>query len=148
MSDLSQGKRNFLALDATVLAAKERHEHIKLDVQLNRIRFLFPSGMNTLPLIEECRALKALDDFDLMFDMTMQLIAEKPVHIYLMDYNDKEHLVAKFMVTDRYMDLRGVPFINKYPVVVTWLVDFVSGMLTKKFPRLSEEEMSSMTIEE
>ena len=39
MSDLNQGKRNFLALDATVLAAKERHEHIKLDVQLNRIRF-------------------------------------------------------------------------------------------------------------
>jgi hypothetical protein len=83
-----------------------------------------------------------------MFDITMQLMVEKPVHIYLMDYNDKEHLVAKFMVTDRYMDLRGVPFINKYPVVVTWLVDFVAGMLAKKFPRLSEEELSSMTIEE
>jgi len=150
MSDANKNQKNraFLALDANVLANRERHNTIKLDVQLNRIRFVFPEGLQTIPLIEECRALNALEDFDLMFDITMQLLTEKGVYIYLMDYEDKEHLVAKFVVTDRYMDLRGVPFINQYPVVVTWLVDFIAGLLAKKYPRLSSEELSSMIIEE
>ena len=146
--DKKEEKRSFLSLDADVLASKERHESIKLDLQLNRIRFVFSEGLNSLSLVEECRALKSLDDFDLMFDMTMQMLSEKSVRIYLLDYDDKECLVAKFIVTNRHMDLRGVPFIDQYPIVVVWLVEFVAGMLTKKYPRLSREEVSSMIIED
>jgi hypothetical protein len=33
------------------------------------------------------------------------------------------------------MDLRGVPFIYEFPVVVNWLVEFIAGYLGKKYPR-------------
>jgi len=131
----------FLALDASIMDAKEHHEAIKLDVELNRISFEFPGGLSTIPLIEECRALNSLDDFDLMYDITMQLLTGKPVRIFLKDYKGDKHLVAEFIVTDRNMDLRGVEFLNSFPVIVNWLAQFVADMLSKKYPRPSEGEL-------
>lgn len=131
----------FLAVDASILDNKEYHDAIRQDVEYNRISFEFPNGLSVIPLIEECRALNALDDFDLMYDITMQLLAEKPVHILLKDYEGNKKLVESFMVTDRYQDLRGVAMINQYPVIVNWLVKFVSEMLRKKYPRPSVDEL-------
>ena len=130
---------NNIFLDASILKGKEIEEKIKLDVQQNRIRFEFPNGFSDIRLIEECRAINALDvsvpeNFDLMYDITMQMLNGKVVFIYFMEGNKKSE-VARFVVTSRYMDLRGVPFINEYPIVVNWLVEFISGYLGKKYPR-------------
>lgn len=130
---------NNIFLDASILKGKEIEEKIKLDVQQNKIRFEFPNGFSDIRLIEECRAINALDvsvpeNFDLMYDITMQMLNGKVVFIYFMEGNKKSE-VARFVVTSRYMDLRGVPFINEYPIVVNWLVEFISGYLGKKYPR-------------
>ena len=126
-------------LDASVLKAKQEEEVERIDVQQHKIRFEFPQGFSDIRLIEECRALNALDvsipdNFDFMYDITMQMLNGKVVFIYFID-NGKKAEVARFVVTSRYMDLRGVPFINAYPIAVNWLVDFIAGYLGKKYPR-------------
>ena len=126
-------------LDASILKNQFAEDNEKVDVQQNKIRFEFPQGFAELRLIEEVRALNALDitdpdNFDLMYDITMQMLNGKPVFIYFTE-DDVKKEVARFVVTSRYMDLRGVPFIYNYPVVVNWLVEFITRYLAKKFPR-------------
>lgn len=130
---------NNIFLDASILKGQQEDVQNKIDVQLSKISFEFPQGFTELRLIEECRALNALDvsdpdNFDLIYDMTMQMLTGKPVFIYFNEAGKKIE-VARFVVTNRYMDLRGVPFICAYPIVVNWLVEFISGYLGKKFPR-------------
>lgn len=140
-------------LDASLLQEKELNEVVKYNIQQNNIRFEFPDGFAQIRLIEECRALNALDitnpdNFDLMFDITMQMLIGKLVYIYFVDNREKEHEIGKFVVTDRYMDLRGVGIIDEYPVLVNWLVEFVAGYLSKKYPRSFEECQERMSERE
>ena len=133
-----------LTLDASILDDIENVNAVRDDVQYNRISFEFPKGFSALPLLEECRALNGLDDFDLMYDITMQMLTEKPVLVYLKDYLGEKHLVAKFVVTDKNMNLRGVPLIDSFPIVVNWLAEFVAGYLRKKYPRPSKDDLRPM----
>lgn len=126
-------------LDASMLQNQNLEESKKLDIQQNKIRFEFPNGFSELRLIEECRALNALDvtnpdNFDLMYDITMQMLDGKVVFIYFVDKGVKNE-IARFVVTSRYMNLRGVEIIDAYPVIVNWLVEFIAGYLGKKYPR-------------
>ena len=138
-------------LDASVLAHNEETAIIREDIKQNNIRFEFPNGFNTIPVIEECRALNALDlsdpdNFDLMYDITVQLLVGKAVFIYLLDKNDVKHEIAKFVITDRYMNLRGIDIIDEYPVIVNWLVEFMAAHLAKKFPRSLKEVQEAMGV--
>lgn len=121
-------------LDASVMDYQEEHKIIREDIKQNRVRFGFPAGVNKLDLLEECRALTMTDDFDMMFDITMQMLVNKDVEIFIRNEAGAEVMVASFHVTDRYQDLRGVDFIDEYPVVVTWLVSFMGASLLKKYP--------------
>jgi len=141
-------KKPFLALDARIMDNKEYQETIRLDVEYNRILFEFPEGFSSIPLIEECRALNDLDNFDLMYDVTMQMLVAKPVVIILRDYKGGKQVLDKFLVTERYMDLRGVRSINNYPILVNWLVKFVAEHLRKKYPKPLEEELRTTTSED
>lgn len=128
-----------IKLDSYMLSDRELDSTLRADMQYNRIQFEFPDGFTTIPLIEECRALNALDvsipdNFDLMYDITMQMLTGKLVKINYID-SLTEITVSEFLVTDRYMNLRGVDLIDEYPVVVNWLVEFIAGYLGKKFPR-------------
>ena len=139
-------------LDASVLKAKQEDEVAKIDVQQHKIKFEFPNGFSEIRLIEECRAINALDvsipeNFDLMYDITMQMLNGKPVFIYFMDGSKKAE-VARFVVTSRYMDLRGVPFINAYPITVNWLVEFIAGDLGKKYPRSLKDIQAQVSEKE
>ena len=143
---------NGVFLDASVLKGKQADDLAKIDVQQNKIRFEFPNGFSDIRLIEECRALNALDitvpdNFDLMYDITMQMLNGKVVFIYFMDGSKKVE-VARFVVTSRYMDLRGVPFINAYPVTVNWLVEFIAGYLGKKYPRSLKDIQAQVSEKE
>lgn len=139
-------------LDASVLKNKQTEEVQRLDVQQHKIRFEFPQGFSDIRLIEECRALNALDvsipeNFDLMYDITMQMLNGKVVFIYFVEGTNKTE-VARFVVTSRYMDLRGVPFINAFPVTVNWLVEFVAGYLGKKYPRSLKDIQAQVSEKE
>lgn len=140
-------------LDASVLKNKAVEEAVKFDVQQNRIRFEFPNGYNQLKLIEECRALNALDttipdNFDLMYDITVQLLVGKPVFVYFIDDRDVKHEIGRFVITDRYMNMRTLDVVDEYPILVNWLVDFVAGMLGKKYPRSLESIQAKMSERE
>jgi len=142
-----------LFLDASVLKDRGAEMMQELDVKRHRIRFLFPDGLQRLRLIEECRALNASDvrdpdNFDLMYDIMMQMLAGKPVHVLYTDAKGAEHLVANFLVTDRYMNLRHVPFVDAYPVVVNWMVEYIAAMLAKKFPRSLKDIQAAVSASE
>ena len=117
-------------LDASILRNKQVEEAIRYNVQQNNIRFEFPQGFEQLRLIEECRALNALDvsdpdNFDLMYDITMQMLTGKVVFVYFVD----DDLV-------------------KYPVLMNWLVEFIAGMLGKKYPRSLKNIQATMSERE
>jgi hypothetical protein len=140
-------------LDASLLDNKEVSNIIKQYIKQNNLIFEFPEGLTELRLIEECRALNALDlsnpdNFDLMYDITMQMLAEKPVGIFYKDEKGNKVEVCKFVVTNRYMDLRGILFINEYPIVVNWLVEFIAGFLSKKLPLSLKDIQTTMREKE
>jgi hypothetical protein len=127
-------------LDASIFDNKENEVIEKLNVKENLIKFEFPNGFAEIPLIEECRAMNALDvknpdNFDLMYDITMQMLTGMPVFIYLDDGEHPKAEIARFIITGRYMNLRGIAVIDAYPVIVNWLVEMIAEYLSKKFPR-------------
>lgn len=139
-------------LDASVLKGREIEEKQKLDIQENKIEFSFPEGFTQLRLIEECRALNALDmtnpdNFDLMYDITMQMLVGKIVVISFRENGVRKEL-SRFVVTDRYMNMRGVDIIDEYPVLVNWLVEFIAGYLGKKYPRSFGNYQATMSERE
>ena len=145
---------NSIFLDSSVLKNTKHEELVKLDVQQNRIRFEFPQGFSELRLIEECRALNALDisdpdNFDLMYDITMQMLNGKVVFIYYIDEaTNNKFEMARFVVTSRYMNLRGVNAIDEYPILINWLVEFIAGYLGKKYPRSLKDIQAALSERE
>ena len=140
---------NGVFLDASVLKGKELEERLKVSVQQEKIRFEFPQGFTQLRLIEECRALNALDvtnpdNFDLMYDITMQILVGKIVAIDFIEGNQKEE-IERLGVTDLYMNMRGIDIIDEYPVLVNWLVEFIASYLGKKYPRSLKNFQATMS---
>jgi len=122
-------------LDASVIEHAETHRIIREDIKMNRIVFKFPQGLNRVSLFEECRALTQLEDFDTMYDLTMQLLVNKDLEIYMRDDDGAQDLLCQIHIVDRYQDLRsGYEFIDEFPVVITWLTEFIGAYLTKKYP--------------
>jgi hypothetical protein len=126
--------RAFLALDASVFDHAEEHKLVRDDVRQNRIGFVFPDGLNQIDLIEECRALTMLDDFDTMYDLTMQMLVGKPVVINLRNDDGSKTEICNFQVVDRYQNLRSIEAIDSYPCLVTWLTEFIGEHISKKYP--------------
>lgn len=137
-------------LDASILKEQKEEEIVKYDIQQSKIKFEFPNGFTQLRLIEECRALNALDladpdNFDLMYDITMQMLEGKVVFIYFMDENKGKTEIARFVVTGRYMDLRSVEAIDAYPILVNWMVEFIASYLGKKYPRSLKDIQATLS---
>jgi hypothetical protein len=126
--------RGFLALDASVLDHAEDHKALREDIKRNWIEYIFPDGFNQVDLLEECRALTMLDDFDTLYDLTMQMLVGKPVTIAIKHRDGSKTELCSFQVVDRYQNLRGVEAINDYPCLVTWLTEFIGAYIAEKIP--------------
>lgn len=140
-------------LNASSVADVDRDFLKRKQIQRNNIEFVFPDGFTQLRLIEECRALNALDvevpeNFDLMYDITMQMLTGKSVIVNFVEKDLSRVEIGKFHVTDRYMNLRGAELIDEYPILVNWLVEFIAGYLGKKYPRSSKEVQAKMSERE
>jgi hypothetical protein len=131
-------RKGVTAIDASILDLRETHEILKEDVKQNRIEYRFPDGLNQIDLMEECRALVSLDDLDVMYDITMQLLEGKPVTILIKNMDGSKTELCSFQVTDRTMNLRGVDALNDYPYLVIWLTEFIGAYLSKKYPTPGE----------
>lgn len=140
-------------LNASSVADVDKDFLKRKQIQRNNIEFVFPDGFTQLRLIEECRALNALDvevpeNFDLMYDITMQMLTGKSVIVNFVEKDLSRVEIGKFHVTDRYMNLRGAELIDEYPILVNWLVEFIAGYLGKKYPRSSKEAQAKMSERE
>lgn len=144
---------NTVFLNASSVADVDKDFLKRKQIQRNNIEFVFPDGFTQLRLIEECRALNALDievpeNFDLMYDITMQMLTGKSVIVNFVEKDLSRVEIGKFHVTDRYMNLRGAELIDEYPILVNWLVEFIAGYLGKKYPRSSKEAQAKMSERE
>jgi hypothetical protein len=138
--------RSFL-LDASVLDHQETHQIVREDVKLNRVEYRFPEGLNRIDLLEECRALNKLDDFDTMYDLTMQMLEGKPVTINIKNLDGSKTELCSFQVVDRYQDLRGVDAVNEYPFLVVWLTEFIGAHISKKYPLPGKQQPQAQEAE-
>jgi hypothetical protein len=123
---------NFI-LDASILDDVEEHKLAAEDIKQHRIKYVFPEGLNQVELFEECRALTLLDDFDAMYDFTMRSLVGKSV-VILLEYGGVWRELCCFQVVDIMQDLRGVQEINDWPILVTWLTEFIGAYLARKYP--------------
>jgi hypothetical protein len=139
--------RSFLVLDSEVMELSETHKILREDVKMNRVRYEFPSGFNKLDLFEECRALTLLEDFQTMYDITMQMLVNKDLVIKIKDNDGSFITLCEAHITDKFQDLRGYDAIDKYPVLVTWLTEFIAEELLKKYPLPGSEAPQSKAAE-
>jgi hypothetical protein len=125
--------RGFI-LDTSVLNDLEEQEATRDYVRQNQIEYEFPDGFNRLDLLEECRALTTLDDFDVMYDLTMRMLTGKGVIVRIKNRNGTKTELCSFQIVDKSQDLRAITAIDEYPCIITWLTEIIVGTLLKKFP--------------
>jgi hypothetical protein len=125
--------RSFL-LDASVLDNLETHKLVREDIKQNRIEFIFPAGLNKPDILDTCRALCDLDNFDTMYDLTMQMLEGKSLIICMKNRDGSRTELDAVQIVDKMQDLRGVDIIADYPVLVNWLTEFMAAYLLKKYP--------------
>ena len=126
--------RSFI-LDSSVLQNQEEYEAIKDEIKQHRVIFEFPDGINDIDLLDRCRMLCATEDFDMCYETVLAMLEGKPVKVSLKNYDNKStSLFAEFQVVNKDMDLKSIPTLNDYPIIVNWLVEFMVGLEVKKFP--------------
>jgi hypothetical protein len=122
-------------IDSSILEGVEEFETIKEEIKQNRVIFEFPEGLNDIDLIDRCRMLFSTDNFDLCYETVVAMLEGKPVRVFLKNYDNKTTMLfAEFQVTHKEMDLKGIPVLNEYPIIVNWLVEFIVGLELKKCP--------------
>jgi hypothetical protein len=126
--------RSFI-VDSSVLQHQEEYDGIKEEIKENRVIFEFPDGINDIDLLDRCRMLCSTDNFDLCYETVISMLEGKPVKVLLRNYDNKTTtLFAEFQVVNKDMDLKAVPALNEYPIIVNWMVEFIVGLELKKFP--------------
>ena len=151
-SELATGikpPRSFV-LDSSILKDQEIYDDIKEEIKQHRVIFEFPAGVNDIDLLSRCRMLCATDNFDLCYETVLEMLEGKPVKISLKNYDNitTSHF-AEFQVVNKDMDLKAIPALNEYPIIVNWLVEFMVGLELKKFPLpLRESTVNETEAEE
>ena len=126
--------RSFIVY-SSVLQHQEEYDGIKEEIKEHRVIFEFPGGVNDIDLLTRCRMLCSTDNFDLCYETVLEMLEGKPVKISLRNYDNKTTtLFAEFQVVNKDMDLKSVPVLNEYPIIVNWMVEFIVGLELKKFP--------------
>jgi len=126
--------RSFI-IDSSVLQNQEEFDAMKEEIKQHRVIFEFPEGVNDIDLLSRCRMLCSSDNFDLCYETVMDMLAGKPVRILLKNYdNTSTSVFAEFQVVNAEADLKSIPALNDYPIIVNWLVEFIVGLELKKFP--------------
>jgi hypothetical protein len=111
-----------IILDGTLLKTEETVDALREDVKANHIEFTFPDGLNEIDLLETCRVLTQLDDFNVLYDYTIRVLEGKTLAINM----DDEELVKMEDVND--IDMNVV----EYPFLLVWLTEFIASYIGKE----------------
>jgi hypothetical protein len=103
-------------------------------VEQNRIEFVFPSGLAKADLRDECRALCDIENFDVMYDLTMRMLAGRDLVINMKNDDGTKTCLDRAHITDETMDMRAIDAINEWPCLMNWLVEFIGAKLIENFP--------------
>jgi hypothetical protein len=125
--------RRFI-VDASVLEGLDEHKKLQENIRRYMVEYEFPDGLNQLSLFEECRALTVVDDFEEMYDVTMQCLAGKSLVIRLKNPDGTKTELVALQVTNRFQNLRSYEIIDQYPCLILWLTEFIGAVLLKKLP--------------
>jgi len=140
-----QKPRSFI-VDSSVLKHQEEFELVKEEIKQHRVIFEFAGGFNDIDLFDRCRMLCSTDDFETCYDTVLAMLEGKPVKILLRNYdNVTTSVFAEFQIVNKDMDLKAIPALNEYPIVVNWLVEFIVGLEVKKFPLPMQTSSTSKT---
>lgn len=146
----------YMELTAEILEHAETVRIIREDIRMNRVKYKFPAGLNSLTLFEECRALAIIDNpridyetrFQAMYDTAMQMLEKKDLGIYLMLDDGEEIELCLVHVTNRFQDLTGARVIADYPCLIEWLIQFLVEVIVKKFPLPGSVQAQNQTAKE
>jgi hypothetical protein len=128
-----------LFLDASILDDADIVQIARENVQHDRILFEFPSGLTKVDLLEECRALCDIENFDIMYDLTMQMLSDRDLVIWLKNDDGSKTCLDRAHITNKMMDMRSIDAINEWPILMNWLTEFMGAYLLKKFPTPGKE---------
>lgn len=143
-----QEKPRSFIVDSSVLKNQEEFDAIKEEIKQYRVIFEFPGGLNDIDLLDRCRMLNSTDNFDVCYETVLAMLEGKPVRISLKNYdNVTTSFFAEFQVVNKDMDLKSIPALNSYPIIVNWLVEFIVGLELKKFPLPLPSSMEEETPE-
>ena len=132
IQDIGAAKPRSFIVDSSVLQNQEEFDAIKDEIKQHRVIFEFPDGINDIDLLSRCRMLCATDNFDICYETVIAMLEFKPVKISLRNYDNKTtSLFAEFQVVNKDMDLKMIPALNDYPIIVNWLVEFIVGLELK-----------------
>jgi hypothetical protein len=123
-----------IVLDASVLDGKESDELVREEIKLTNIIFEFPYVLTDVDLRETCRALCDLENFDVLYDYTMQALSGKTLKVWMRGMDGAKYLLDEVHIVDKYQDLRIVDCFAEWPWLVNWLVEFMGAYLGKQFP--------------
>lgn len=130
-----QTKPRSFIVDSSVLQNQDEFETIREEIKQHRVIFEFPGGVNDIDVLDRCRMLCATDDFEICYETVLAMLEGKPVKISLRNYDNLGiTLFAEFQIVNKDMDLKAIPTLNEYPIIVNWLVEFMVGLELKKFP--------------
>ncbi len=133
-------KSDFLLLDARLLDDIEDIEALREYIKLNRVEYIISgvdnrSVFSNVSIFEQCRALCDLENFDNMYDFTMQVLAGKELTINMKNDDGSKTELGKAYIQDKFVDMQlYYPCIAEYPYLMLWLTEYISGLLSKKFP--------------
>ena len=142
-----QSKPRSFILDSSILQDQEEYDILKEEIKQNRVIFEFPGGINDIDVLDRCRMLCATDNFEVCYETVLEMLEGKPVRVSLRNYDNKTvSLHSEFQIVNKDMDLKSIPALNEYPIIVNWLVEFIVGLELKKFPLPMQPSMETTNL--
>jgi hypothetical protein len=129
---------NEVILDGKVLRTEEAVDALREDVKVNHIEFTFPDGLNEIDLLETCRVLTQLDDFNVLYDYTICVLEGKTLAINM----DGEEIVKMEDVND--IEMNDV----EYPFLLVWLTEFIASYIGREISEAYKRSSKNEKAEE
>jgi hypothetical protein len=119
-----------VTIDASVLKDREVY-NVARGMAKDTISYTFPDGFKRVDLMTKCRALRNLDDFDVVYSLTAKMLKGKAVVITMTNIDGGTREFCRINAED-WGNLRGIKIVSDYPFLLVWLTEVVADSLAKE----------------